>query len=93
MFTIEEIKPLPDFLLELNYTDGEVVVANFKPIIAKGGVFTILADPQFFNQVKLGERGRYIEWPDELDFCADSFRINQSVDNGKASEIAFATAA
>lgn len=93
MYIIEQTKPLPDFLLELNYSDGEVVVADFKPIIAKGGVFSVLADQQFFNQVRLGEQGRYIEWPDELDFCADSFRINQAVDNGKATEIAFATAA
>lgn len=93
MYTIEKIKPLRDFLLELNYSDGEVVVADFKPVIAKGGVFSVLADPQFFNRVRLGERGRYIEWPDELDFCADSFRVNQAVDSGKAAEIAFATVA
>ena len=93
MYTIEQIKLLPDFLLELNYSDGEVVVADFKPMIARGGVFSTLADTQFFNQVRLGERGRYIEWPDELDFCADSFRVNQAFENDKAAEIAFATAA
>ncbi|MEK7833991.1 MAG: DUF2442 domain-containing protein [Acidobacteriota bacterium] len=93
MYTIEQIKTLPDFLLELNYSDGGIVVADFKPIIAKGGVFSVLADPQVFNQVRLGERGRYIEWPDELDFCADSFRVNQAVSDGKAAEIAVATAA
>lgn len=92
MYTIEQINPLPDFFLELKYSDGGVVVADFKPIIAKGGVFAGLADPQFFSQVRLGERGRSVEWPDELDFCADSFRISQTVENSEAAEIAHATA-
>lgn len=92
MYTIEQIKPLPDFLLELKYSDGGVVIADFKPIIAKGGVFTGLADPQLFSQVRLGERGRSVEWPDELDFCADSFRVGQTIESSKAVEIAYATA-
>ena len=78
MYTIEQVKTLPDFLLELVYNDGCTVVADFKPFIKQGGVFTSLADTQFFNQVKLGERGRYIEWPNELDFCADALRIEQA---------------
>lgn len=92
MYIIEQIKPLPDFLLELRYSDGEVVIADFKPIIAKGGVFADLADPPFFSRVRLGERGRSVEWPDELDFCADSFRAGQTVESSKAVEIAYATA-
>ncbi len=82
MYMIEQVRPLPDFSLELTYSDAIVTVVSFKPFIEKGGVFTSLADSQFFNQVKLGEHGRYIVWPGELDFCADSFRV------GKMAEVA-----
>jgi len=92
MYTIEQIKPLPDFLLELKYSDGGVVIADFKPVIAKGGVFAGLADPLVFNQVRLGERGRSVEWPDDLDFCADSFRVGLTVESNKVIETAFAKA-
>ena len=72
MFTLKSVKPLADFRVELIYTNSEVVVADFKAIIAKGGVFTALADPAVFRAVTLGEGGRYIEWPHEIDFCADA---------------------
>ncbi len=88
MYTIQKIRPLPDFSLELIYGDGNVVIADFKPLIEQGGVFSRLADPQFFAQVKLGERGRYIEWPKELDFCADSFRIGQGAEVSQTEAVA-----
>lgn len=36
------------------------------------GVFKSWDDPDFFAQVKIGERGRSLVWPGELDLCADS---------------------
>ena len=29
-------------------------------------------DPAVFTQVHVGERGRSLEWPGEIDFCADA---------------------
>jgi len=62
------------FRIEITYSDGEVIVADFNPVIAKGGVFAELNDPVFFKRFKIGEEGRYIEWPNGLDFCADGLR-------------------
>jgi hypothetical protein len=47
-------------------------VIDFAPVAKRGGVFTKLSDPQYFAQVRITDRGRAIEWPDELDFCADA---------------------
>lgn len=69
---IERALVQPNQELVLYYSDGERVVVDFKPVIARGGVFARLADPAFFAQVAVGERGRYIEWPGSLDFCADA---------------------
>ena len=67
------------FAVRLEYSDGVVIDVDFKPVIARGGVFERLSDPDVFRQVRVGERGRYIEWPGELDFCADALRAIASV--------------
>jgi hypothetical protein len=58
----------------LVYSDGVQVVIDFNPLIERGGVFASLADPMFFARVTVGEGGRYIVWPGDLDFCADALR-------------------
>lgn len=70
--TIDRITVRPNQQLLLQYAGGEEVLVDFQSVIERGGVFASLADPQFFAQVKVGERGRYIEWPGNLDFCADA---------------------
>jgi hypothetical protein len=61
-----------DQRLLVHYFGGGEVLFDFKPLVERGGVFAKLADPRFFAQAAVGERGRYIEWPGELDFCADA---------------------
>ena len=74
LYSITQVIPEPNCSLRLTYSDGVEIVVNLKSLIEKGGVFTILADPQFFAQVTLGECGRYIEWNGLIDFCADALR-------------------
>lgn len=74
LYTITHVIPEPSYRLRLTYSDGAVIVVNLQSLIEQGGVFTALADPQFFAQVTLGERGRYIEWNGAIDFCADALR-------------------
>lgn len=71
---IIKVSPEPNFRLRLVYSDGAVIVVNFNPLIEQGGVFTALADPLLFEQVRLGDHGRYIEWNETIDFCADALR-------------------
>jgi len=40
--------------------------------VKKGGVFAALVDPGLFAQVKIGHNGRFLEWPGEIDLCADA---------------------
>ncbi len=74
LYQLTKVTPINSTQLELLYQDGKCIVVDFKPIIEKGGVFSMLADPQVFSKVRLGNRGRYIAWG-EIDFCADSFRL------------------
>jgi hypothetical protein len=53
------------------WANGETIVSSFRHLVGKG-VFTAFADPAFFAQARIGEGGRSLEWPGELDFCADA---------------------
>jgi len=51
--------------------NGATTVSSFAHLAGRG-VFAAFNDPAFFAQVKIGEGGRSLEWPGELDFCADA---------------------
>ena len=75
LYSIVKVIPKPDYTLHLVYSDGKVILYDFKPTIQIGGLFERLKVPAYFAKVTIGEHGRYIEFPDELDFCADSLRM------------------
>jgi hypothetical protein len=86
--TIRSAAPEPNYKLRLTYADGETIVVDFTPVIQRGGVFAPLSDPEFFSQVSIGERGRYIQWPGELDFCADALWLEGHASEGlEATEV------
>jgi len=55
----------------LTWANGETTVNSFGHLVGKG-VFAAFNDPAFFAQARIGEHGRSLEWPGELDFCADA---------------------
>jgi hypothetical protein len=55
----------------VTWANGETTVNRFDHLIGKG-VFATLADPKVFTQVSVGERGRGLAWPNEIDFRADA---------------------
>jgi hypothetical protein len=69
---IREAKPLTDFSVEITWEEGEVSMLSLHETVAKSGVFASLSDPKIFGQLKIGEGGRWLEWPGEVDICADA---------------------
>ena len=55
----------------LTWANGAKTISSFADLVGKG-VFRPFADPTFFAEVRIGENGRSLEWPGELDFCADA---------------------
>jgi len=55
----------------LTWANGETTVSSFRHLVGKG-VFAAFSDPAFFAQARVGEAGRSLEWPGDLDFCADA---------------------
>ena len=59
------------YSVAVTWANGATTVNRFDRLVGKG-VFAALTDPAIFAQVRVGERGRSLEWPDEIDFCADA---------------------
>lgn len=74
--TITSATPLLDQRIGLIWADGSESVVDLGPVLAKGGVFAFLADPDAFQAVAVGDRGRSLVWidpeGDEVDLCADA---------------------
>jgi hypothetical protein len=76
MWTMTSIRSDPvDYTVEITYADGETIVADFRPLLDKGGIMAALREPAMFGSARIGTRGRSIVWNDKVDFCADALRL------------------
>ncbi len=76
MERIVSARPTADGVVELAFANGSCRAVDFKPVIARGNLFARLADPAFFALVKVAPNGRYLVWPDDLEFCADALLMS-----------------
>jgi len=60
-----------NYTVRLAWANGATTVHDFRHKLGRG-VFKALADPAFFAQLRIGERGRSLDWPDEIELCADA---------------------
>ena len=68
------VAAVPDpktYSVAVTWANGETTISGFRHLVGKG-VFAALTEPAVFAQVGVGERGRGLEWPGEIDFCADA---------------------
>jgi hypothetical protein len=65
--TIEAATPHENLVLLITFSCGETVLVDLADLPGKGGVLASLADPGFFALVAVGEGGRFLEWPLDLD--------------------------
>jgi hypothetical protein len=75
LYRITRVSPRPPSTLAIAYDDGAEVLVDFAPLIRAGGVYTALGDPTLFSQADVGDGGRFVTWPGEIDFCADALRL------------------
>jgi hypothetical protein len=71
MKKISSFKVLDNYRVWLRFDDGVEGEAEFSAHVGKG-VFAAWTDYAFFRQASIGEHGRTLTWPGELDFCADA---------------------
>lgn len=66
------IKCLDKFNLEITFDDGKSGILDCKPIIEKGGVFSILRDPNVFNKAEIHKDLGVITWNNEIDIAPET---------------------
>ncbi|HAR19313.1 MAG TPA: hypothetical protein DCR46_01525 [Cytophagales bacterium] len=59
--------------MTFRFSDQAIKTIDFSKYVGKDKQTRALADKNFFNQVKLYENGRGINWPIGYDFCPDFF--------------------
>ena len=74
MKRITAVQPLPDHKLKLCFDDGVEGVVNLSAEVGKG-VFAAWNDVNHFAAVKIVHHGRALEWPGEIDLCADALYL------------------
>ena len=57
--------------LAVTFDDGATGSVDFTGVIAEGGVFSALADPDFFALAAVHPRLRTVVWPNGADICPD----------------------
>ena len=70
MHWISRANALPDYKLELEFSDGAHGVIDLSDLVSKG-VFAAWDDPAAFAQVRIGPAGE-LAWGEEIDMCPDS---------------------
>jgi len=70
---VRAVKPMKDYKLRLEFTNGEVGVYDCKPLL-DFGVFQELRDIRYFCQARvfLGT----VAWPHEQDICPDTLYLD-----------------
>jgi hypothetical protein len=69
---IEEAYPEAGHRLRLRFADGRVGRVDLSDLVARGGVFARLRDGGEFARVRVAGGGRWLEWPGDIDLCADA---------------------
>ena len=65
----------PGPTLQLEFDDGLAARVDLSAMARPGSVTAAFADPKFFASVKLGPRGRSLEWPGDIELCTDALRL------------------
>jgi hypothetical protein len=74
MKRIVTVVPSPNHRLRLRYDDGVEGEVDLSCEVGKG-MFAAWRDPKHFMCVRLAHGGRALEWPGEVDLCADALYL------------------
>lgn len=75
LYEIVKAEAHPDHTVTIEWSDGLRGIVDFTPFIARGALFAMLGEPDFFvREMRVMRGGLGLTWPDELDFSADGLR-------------------
>jgi hypothetical protein len=81
-----QVSTAPGHVLRLTFADGETHDVDLAPLVRRGGVFAGLRDETRFAEARVSERGRAVEWPGDVDLCADALWLAAHGEHDLAGE-------
>lgn len=76
LYRIQKATAHPDRTVAVTWSDGVEAVVDLNPVIAKGRVFDLLRDGEYFvRNMRVAEDRLGLEWPNRVDFSADGLRF------------------
>lgn len=79
-YKVASVKALPDFMLEITFTNQEVKYYDVKPLFQKWPAFENLKNTLgLFEQVKVDAGGYGISWNDEIDLSCNELYFHSKV--------------
>lgn len=74
---VRSINPLPNFVLAVDFENGEQKVYDIKPLLNKWDCFkTLITVKGLFEQVKVDIGGYGVSWNDDIDLSCDELYNN-----------------
>jgi hypothetical protein len=83
---VTQVSAAPGHVLRLTFEDGGTHDVDLAPLVRRGGVFAALRDEARFAEVRIAERGRSVEWPGDVDLCADALWLAAHGEHDLAGE-------
>ncbi len=75
---IDKVIPLDDFLVSVNFDNGDIMLYDLNPLFDKWQVFNDLTKNKLFELVQVDAGGQGIVWNDEIDLSKYEIRENGS---------------
>lgn len=69
---VVRVKALVDYELELTFDDGKSGILDCKPLIAKGGVFATLREPEVFRRAAVNAELGVVSWDGVADIAPET---------------------
>jgi hypothetical protein len=83
---ISRVKALDNFVLIIEFINGEKKKYDIKPLFERWEVFKQLKDIDLFNAVKVDAQGYGLAWNDEIDLSCNELWENGKIDNSPVIE-------
>lgn len=73
---IENISPLKDYTLAVEFSDGTTRIYDVKALFEKWPIFKELKNQNLFSNVKIDIGGCGISWNDDIDISSEELFYN-----------------
>ncbi len=81
---VTSVEVIGDLTVRVGFNDGVVLDHDLSHLVARGGIWAPLADPDYFAQVRVDADVDTIAWPNGADICPDILHGDYEFERSRA---------